>query len=71
MDFEEIDQVQGDTLAPGDIISVSDNFHQVRAIDGEDLDKNLVYLSTYNLSTGDEDEVSVWDYISYPIFRAF
>lgn len=71
MNFEEIDKVHGDVIAPNDIIKVGEHFHQVRAFQGEDLDKNLVYLDTYNLDTGDEDEVSVWDYISYPLFRAY
>lgn len=71
MEFEEIDRVIGDTLAEGDIICVSEEFHQVKSIEGEDLDKNLVYLTTYNLTSGDVDEISVWDNITYSLFRSY
>lgn len=71
MEFEEIDNVLGETLSKGDIVCFTGDFHQIKSEADEDLTASLVTFSTYNLSTGDEDDVIFGMDDSVTIFRSF
>lgn len=68
MDFEEIDTVLGDTLGKGDIVW-DGGFHQILRVQDEDDDK--IIFDTYNLSTGDEDSLTIYPGLYSTIYRSY
>lgn len=71
MEFEEIDTVYGDTIAKGDIVCFASNYHQITGEPSEDLNTSQISFPSYNLSTGDEDEVVFGMDNNVTIFRSY
>lgn len=69
MDFEVLDNVMCDSLAPGDIVQEEGEFHQIEKL-WED-DGTTVTYDTYNLSTGDEDSICLDPFMFINIYRSY
>jgi hypothetical protein len=69
MEFEGIDNVTGDALTTGDIILEDGAYHQLLSL--EDDEQDLITFSTYNLSTGDHDDVALDPFDGYVIYRCY